>query len=126
MENTKIKNFYELNVWKNSRKLVKTIYKTTETFPKTEIYGIINQLRRATLSIAANIAEGFGRFHYKDKIKFYLQARGSMLEVQNFIILSVDLNFINKEAAKQIFTECNKILFQLNSLIRSTKNLYRE
>jgi len=126
MGNAKIKNFYELNVWENSRKLVKTIYETTETFPKTEVYGIINQLRRAALSIAANIAEGFGRFHYKDKIKFYLQARGSMLEVQNFIILSVDLNFINKKIGKQIFTECNEILFQLNSLIKSTKNLYRE
>jgi four helix bundle protein len=126
MNKAKIKNFYDLNVWKNSRLLVKIIYETTETFPKTEIYGIINQLRRAALSVTANIAEGFGRFHYKEKIKFYLQARGSILEIQNFIILAYDLNFIDKEMSKQIFSDCNIILLQLNSLIKSTKNLCHE
>jgi four helix bundle protein len=126
MNKAKIKNFYDLNVWKNSRLLVKIIYETTETFPKTEIYGIINPLRRAALSVTANIAEGFGRFHYKEKIKFYLQARGSILEIQNFIILAYDLNFIDKEMSKQIFSDCNIILLQLNSLIKSTKNLCHE
>ena len=126
MNKAKIKNFYDLNVWKNSRLLVKIIYETTETFPKTEIYGIINQLRRAALSVTANIAEGFGRFNYKEKIKFYLQARGSILEIQNFIILAYDLNFIDKEMSKQIFSDCNIILLQLNSLIKSTKNLCHE
>jgi len=126
MNKAKIKNFYDLNVWKNSRLLVKIIYETTETFPKTEIYGIINQLRRAALSVTANIAEGLGRFDYKEKIKFYLQARGSILEIQNFIILAYDLNFIDKEMSKQIFSDCNIILLQLNSLIKSTKNLCHE
>jgi four helix bundle protein len=82
-----IKHFYDLNVWKEFNRLSVEIYKTTENFPNNEKYGITNQLRRASSSVGANIAEGFGRFHYKDKIKFYYNARGSVCEVQNFLFL---------------------------------------
>ena len=74
--------FYDLEVWKNANLLCIEIYKLTENFPKRESYGIIDQMRRALLSVGANIAEGFGRFHYKEKIKFYYISRGSSCEVQ--------------------------------------------
>jgi four helix bundle protein len=80
----RIKNFYDLDAWKKTHKLVLEIYQITKDFPKDEAYGIIGQLRRAASSITANIAEGFSRYHFKDKIRFYYQARGSIAEVQNF------------------------------------------
>jgi four helix bundle protein len=123
VNNRTIKNFYDLPVWQESRKLVLDIYKITIKFPKEETYGLISQIRRASMSVAANIAEGFGRFHYKDKIKFYLQARGSLIEVQNYIFLSQDLKYIDKEAARVIFKKCNDIQFQLNSIIKKNRNI---
>ena len=79
-----IKNFYQLNAWKKGHELVLEIYKITNSFPKEERYGVISQLRRASSSVTANIAEGFARYHFKDKIRFYYNSRGSVSEVQNF------------------------------------------
>ena len=79
----KIDNFYQLDAWREAHKLVLLVYKETESFPKREKFGVIDQLRRAASSVTANVAEGFGRFHYADKIRFYFQARGSVKEVQN-------------------------------------------
>ena len=66
-----IKNFYDLDAWKQAHILVVEVYRITENFPKEELYGIVSQLRRAVSSITANIAEGFARYHFKDKIRFY-------------------------------------------------------
>jgi len=80
---TKINDFYQLDTWKEGHKLALLIYKETKSFPKEEKCGATNQLRRAASSITANIAEGFGRYHYADKIRFYHQARGSVKEAKN-------------------------------------------
>lgn len=114
-----IKHFYDLNVWKESNRLSVEIYKTTENFPNNEKYGITNQLRRASSSVGANIAEGFGRFHYKDKIKFYYNARGSVCEVQNFLFLSQDLKYLTKKEARKIFSEYEQLNKRINSFIKS-------
>ena len=114
-----VKNFYDLDVWKNGHQLVLKIYKITANFPKEEIYGITSQLRRAASSITANIAEGFARFHFKDKIKFYYQSRGSIAEVQNFILLARDLNLLENYICKEIGLETTELAKMLNGLIRS-------
>jgi four helix bundle protein len=114
-----IKHFYDLNVWKEFNRLSVEIYKTTENFPNNEKYGITNQLRRASSSVGANIAEGFGRFHYKDKIKFYYNARGSVCEVQNFLFLSQDLKYLTKKEARKIFSEYEQLNKRINSFIKS-------
>jgi four helix bundle protein len=114
-----IKHFYDLNVWKESNRLSVEIYKTTENFPDNEKYGIINQLRRASSSVGANIAEGFGRFHYKDKIKFYYNARGSVCEVQNFLFLSQDLKYLTKKEARKIFLEYEQSNKMINSFVKA-------
>ena len=106
MENS-IKNFYDLEAWKKGHALVLSIYKITESFPKEETYGIISQLRRASSSITANIAEGFARYHFRDKIRFYHNARGSVAEVQNFLLLAKDLKFIGLEF---LFTRCPLVI----------------
>ena len=106
----KIKNFYDLDAWKKSHILSIEIYKLTENFPKEEIYGVVSQLRRAVSSVGANIAEGFARFHFKDKTRFYYQARGSAAEVQNFLLLAKDLNYIELDKCKKLGTNTKEVM----------------
>lgn len=120
--NEKIKNFYDLNAWKESHLLVLEIYKITSNFPKEEMFGVISQLKRASSSITANIAEGFARYHYKDKIRFYYQARGSAAEVQNFLLLAKDLHFIDIEICKKLGLKAKEAQQLINGLIRSIDN----
>jgi four helix bundle protein len=114
-----INHFYDLEIWKESNALCIKIYKLTEDFPKKEIYGIINQMRRASSSVGANIAEGFGRFHYKEKIKFYYNSRGSVCEVQNFLFLSQNLGYIDKKTARDIFVKYENLNKRINQFIGS-------
>jgi len=117
----KIRNFYDLEAWKKGHLLALNIYKMTKNFPREEIYGITSQLRRAASSIAANIAEGFARYHFKDKTKFYYNARGSVAEVQNFLLLAKDLSYIDLKTCKEFGEKANEINKLINGLIRSTK-----
>ncbi len=118
----KIEKFTDLDAWKVNHQIVLTIYKMTSSFPREEKFGIIDQLRRAASSVTANIAEGFGRFHYQDKNRFYYQARGSQSEVMNFLILAKDLEFIDSREYERV----SDLLLQggrvLNGLIRATES----
>jgi four helix bundle protein len=114
-----IKDFYDLDVWKKGHELVLEIYKITKDFPKEEKFGIIDQLRRAASSITANIAEGFERYHFNDKIKFYYQARGSVAEVQSFLLLSRDLEYIKTEKCEELNKQADTIRQLINGLIRA-------
>jgi four helix bundle protein len=89
-----INHFTDLEAWKSSHELTLEIYRITKSFPSGERFGIVDQLRRASSSMTANVAEGWGRFHYLDRINFYYQAGGSGCEVQNFLILSRDLGYL--------------------------------
>jgi len=120
--NNKVQNFYDLEAWKKGHELTKEIYRITKKFPKEELYGIISQLRRAASSITANIAEGFARYHFKDKTRFYYQARGSVAEVQNFLLLSQDLNFIDSKICQELLEKSNQSRQLINGLIRSIGN----
>src|SRR3989338_374226 len=114
-----IKNFYDLDAWKQAHILVVEVYRITENFPKEELYGIVSQLRRAVSSITANIAEGFARYHFEDKIMFYYQARGSAAEVQNFLLIARDLKIINDEICKKLGEKSKEVQKLINGLIRS-------
>ena len=114
-----IKNFNDLDAWKKSHNLVLEIYKITKDFPKEELYGVVSQLRRAASSITANIAEGFARYHFKDKIRFYHQARGSAAEVQNFLMLAKDLKYISQGKCKELEEQTKDAMQLINGLIRS-------
>ena len=72
IENKKIRDFTDLKVWQEGHKLVLLVYKTTRGFPREETYSLIDQMRRAVSSITSNVAEGFGRQTYKEKIQFYV------------------------------------------------------
>ena len=115
-----VRNFNDLEVWQKAHHLTLEIYKITKDFPKAEIFGITNQLRKAASSISANISEGFERYYPKDKSRFYYQARGSIAEVQNFLLLARDLGFIDNQTFQGLYEQANSTRQLLNGLIRST------
>jgi four helix bundle protein len=103
----------DLLVWQKSIQLAITLYKLTEKFPKEEIYGLTSQLRRAGVSIASNIAEGFGRGSTADYKRFLAMARGSNLEVQTQLVIARHLRFGDREEiqiAKGLSEEVSKML----------------
>jgi four helix bundle protein len=113
-----IKNFTDLKTWQHHYQIVLEIYKITSSFPKDELFGLTSQLRRSSASITANIAEGFGRHHRKDKIRFYIHARGSNTESQNHIMLAKDLGLIHENIFQDLFDRLSEGRKLLNSLIR--------
>ena len=115
----KVQNFYHLEAWKKGHSLALEIYKITKKFPRDELFGMVSQLRRASSSITANIAEGFARYHFKDKIRFYYQARGSAAEVHNFLLLAHDLGYIDGITLNKLVALCCEIQRLINGMIRS-------
>ena len=118
-ENKKITYFTDLNAWKESHKLVLMIYKIN--FPREELLGLANQLRRAAVSITSNIAEGFSRQSYKEKVQFYSMAQGSMTEVQNQLMIARDVQYIAKQEFQSLFDQSVIAHKLLNGLIKASK-----
>ncbi len=119
----KINYFTDLNAWQINHEVTLKIYKLTENFPSKEKYGLTNQLRRAASSVTANITEGWGHYHYANRIRFYYQARGSNCEVQNFLILAKDLNYIKENDFNNLKRKVFEGFKVINGLIRSAKRL---
>jgi len=115
----KIVHFSDLDAWKVNHEVARQVYKLTEGFPRKEQFGMIDQLRRAAVSVTANIAEGWGRYSYPDRIRFYLQARGSIYEIQNFLILAKDLGYVETSLFTETFQKVEEGCKVLNGLIRS-------
>lgn len=111
-----LKSYKELIVWQKSILLVKEIYSFTNSFPEDEKYGLVSQMRRSSVSIPSNIAEGWGRLSKKNYIQFLRTARGSLFELETQIIISVDLNYNQKsENIESLIVEISKML---NALIK--------
>ena len=104
------KTFRDLVVWQRAHQFVLAIYKATEGFPKHELYGLVSQIRRASVSIAANIAEGFRKRTTPDKAKFLNIAQGSLEEVRYYLILTEDLKHVNASDLHSLLTEVSKLL----------------
>lgn len=115
-------SFEKLIVWQKARKVAALIYKTTKEFPKEELFGISSQMRRCSISIPSNIAEGSGRQTYKEKARFTEIAYASALELLNQLIISLDLEYIKEEDYIKIRTEIEEITFMLDALRKSQKN----
>lgn len=118
-----ITKFSDLNVWQEAHELVALIYQLTNKFPQSEVYGLTAQLRRAVVSITANIAEGFSRYHYKDRLRFYYDARGSLSEVQSEILDAQKVGLITKELLNKIWPQTERVHLLLGGLIRKTGEL---
>jgi len=106
----KSKSFTDLIVWQKAHQFVLIVYKTTRSYPKEELSGLTSQFRRAAVSIASNIAEGFKRRGKKDKARFYNIAQGSLEECRYYIILSHDLEYCNVETLDHNAEEIGKLL----------------
>ncbi len=122
MKNGKIQSFTDLNVWKEGHKLVVMIYKITSHFPKEETYSLIDQMRRASSSITANIAEGFGRHTYKEKLQFYYQSQGSLTELKNFILIAKDVDYLTGNDFNDLVEQSNLTHQLLQGFIQKTKS----
>ncbi|MEX2514070.1 MAG: four helix bundle protein [Cyclobacteriaceae bacterium] len=112
-----MRNFRNWDVWQNSRVFVKEIYIVTKGFPNEEKFGMTSQLRRAAVSIPANIAEGAGRNTQKDFRYFLNVAIGSSFEVETLLILSADVELISKTQCEELVTSLTVIQKQLNAFI---------
>ena len=117
-----IKSFEELPVWKDTRKFTNKIYNITNKFPKEEIYGLTSQIRRATVSIMSNIAEGFDRRSDKELSNFLSMSRASSSEVQNDLYIALDLNYISQDEFNKLYQEAKKIAKQINGLMTYLKS----
>jgi len=105
--------YKNLDVWIEARKLTKIIYDSTQDYPKEEIFGLTNQIRRCAVSVPSNIAEGCGRNTSKETIHFLFIARGSLYELETQIYVSFDLDYINDEKLAAILNQiilCKKLL----------------
>jgi four helix bundle protein len=120
-----IQKFTDLEAWKNAHELTLLIYKTTSKFPKSEEFGLKSQLRRAAISVESCIAEGFSRYHFKDRLNFYFMARGSVAEIQSQILTSRDLRLITPSKFNTIFEQTKLTAIILSGLIKSTEKLSR-
>jgi len=104
------KSFEQLIVWQKAHQFVLGAYRFTDTFPRNEIYGLTSQLRRAAVSIPANIAEGFKKRGRADKVRFYNIAQGSLEECRYYLILSKDLNYGDPTHLNFQLQEVSKLL----------------
>jgi len=103
-------SFQQLLVWQKAHQFVLLVYKTTDLFPQKEMFGLTSQFRRAAISIAANIAEGYKKKDYKNKIHFFNIAQGSLEECKYYIILSKDLNYPSDGNLETLSEEISKLL----------------
>jgi len=119
--NQKIESFTDLIAWKKAHVLAVKIYKITKTFPQKEIYSLTNQMRRSATSISSNVAEGFSRQSKKEKIQFYYTAKGSLTELQNQLLISRDVGYLEKELFSNTASQTVEISKLINGLIKSIK-----
>lgn len=110
MKRQPAKNFQDLIVWQKAHRFVLSVYHYTAAFPKSEIYGLTSQFRRAAVSIPANIAEGFKKKSKPDKARFYNIAQGSLEECRYYLILANDLEFGDNSMLRQELEEVSKLL----------------
>ena len=114
----RVQHFQQLETWQEAHKLVLMVYQTTKGFPSDERYGLVSQMRRAAVSVPANVAEGFKRLGIQDKIRFYNISEGSLEELKYYFILSDDLGYI--ESKEDLMAQAQVVGRLLNGLIAST------
>lgn len=113
----------KLDVWKVSIDCVVDLYKLTDNFPKTELYGIVNQIRRAAVSIPSNIAEGASRNSLKDRIRFYIIARSSLVELDTQLEIAMQIGYCSDEHLKSISEKLNHIFAMLSNMIKKESEI---
>jgi four helix bundle protein len=116
-----IKSFTDMDVWRILHHLSYQVFELSGRLPKSEDYGLTSQIRRSANSVSANIAEGFGRNTKKDKRHYYITARGSAFETQNHLLYGCKIGYFNQSDARKIYIGYQKLIHQLNKLLKSLK-----
>ena len=110
-------NYTELRAWKQAVDLVLDVYRTTQDFPKTELYGLTNQIRRSAVSVPSNIAEGKGRSSDREFALFLSHARGSLLELETQLLIAARLGYIKQEHSEFLAGRTEQLSKTLNALL---------
>jgi len=118
-----IRSFEDLEAWIHSRALRKKISLLLQKFPKEENYRLVNQMLRCSRSVTANIAEGYGRFHYQENIQFCRQARGSLYELLDHLICAKDEKYITSDEFNDFKNDITRCIRILNGYISPKKGL---
>jgi len=118
-----IADFKDLETWQIARQLRSELYRVVQTFPREESYGLAGQIRRAAVSITANLAEGYGRYSYQENLQFCRQSRGSVYELRDHLTTALDAGYISQETYAQLESMAMSVIRLINGYIRSTKNL---
>lgn len=119
----KVRTFEDLEVWKLTRKLRNDIYEVSKYFPKEEKYCLTSQTRDASVSVTANLAEGYGRFHFQENIQFCRISRGSLYETIDHLITAYDQQYLDDTRFYELKNEAYRCVKVLNSYIASLKRL---
>lgn len=119
---TAARNFQDLIVWQKAHDLVLEIYRLSSVFPKEEMYGLTSQLRRAAVSVPANIADGFKKRGKSDKVRFLNIAQGSLEETRYYLVLTKDLNYGTVTVHQEKLVEVSKLLDAYITAIQKSKS----
>jgi len=114
----KIKTYRDLNIWSAGIELVKNIYKLTEKFPKQETYGLVTQMRRSSISIPSNVAEGFRMYHNKEYKQFLYTSLGSCAELETQITIAKELKYIQEDKEAMLLEKLDHICRMISNLIK--------
>lgn len=122
----KINSFEDLVAWQTSSELVLIVYKSLSTFPSSELFSLVDQIKRSSISVSANIAEGWGVRTYKDTLKFYYIAQGSSNELKSHLLISYKLGYLTKSSLDILLDKLKHTQALLAGLIRSTRKLKKD
>jgi four helix bundle protein len=115
-------SYRDLIAWRKAMDLVTEVYRVTRTFPRDELYGLTNQLRRAAVSVPSNIAEGQARFSRKEFHHFLSHARGSLVEIETQLTIAQNLNYLTQTQTRPLLERASELGRVLNGLIASIKS----
>jgi four helix bundle protein len=120
-----VRDFRELFVWQRAHGLTLAIYRATATFPSNELYGLTSQMRRASASIGANIAEGVGKDSHREVLRFFQMASGSGSELDNHLLLARDLGFLQRPLYVELSQDLTELRRMMTSFIRTYGQKHR-
>ena len=116
------RSYRDLIAWQKAMRFVTEIYRATSDFPRAELYGLVNQLRRAAVSVPSNIAEGQARYSSKEFHHFLSHARGSLVEIETQLLIAPDLGYLSPERSAHLTKEAADLGKVLNRLIAAIKS----
>ena len=115
------RSFEDMPLWQKAHALAVRVHGVTASFPKTERYGLTGQMRRSAVSVAANVAEAFGRYHYRDKLTFYYHSRGSAYETKSHLLYARDVGYLDADRVDELGEALDGVLHDLNRVIATLR-----